>query len=36
MNTGDALKRARERKWSAAEVETLLRFIETSERGFIR
>jgi UDP-N-acetylglucosamine acyltransferase len=36
MNTGDALKRARESVWSAAEVETLLRFVETSERGFIR
>jgi UDP-N-acetylglucosamine acyltransferase len=36
LNTGDALKRAREKEWSAAEVETLLRFIETSERGFIR
>jgi UDP-N-acetylglucosamine acyltransferase len=36
LNAGDALKRAREREWSAAEVETLLHFIETSERGFIR
>jgi UDP-N-acetylglucosamine acyltransferase len=36
LNTGDALKRVRERDWSAAEVETLLHFIETSERGFIR
>jgi len=36
LNTGDALKRARERTWSSAEVETLLRFIESSERGFIR
>jgi UDP-N-acetylglucosamine acyltransferase len=36
MNTSDALKRARESVWSAAEVETLLSFIETSERGFIR
>jgi UDP-N-acetylglucosamine acyltransferase len=36
LNTSDAIKRARDRGWSAAEVETLLHFIETSERGFIR
>jgi UDP-N-acetylglucosamine acyltransferase len=36
LNTGDALPRVREREWSAAEVKTLIRFIETSERGFIR
>ena len=36
LNTTDALAKARERQWSAPEVETLIRFIETSERGFIR
>jgi UDP-N-acetylglucosamine acyltransferase len=36
MNTGEALQRARAQKWTAHEVEILLRFIETSERGFIR
>jgi UDP-N-acetylglucosamine acyltransferase len=36
MNTGDALKAAREKTWVTPEVETLLRFMETSQRGFIR
>jgi UDP-N-acetylglucosamine acyltransferase len=36
LNTHDALSQARERQWTAPEVETLLRFVETSERGFIR
>jgi UDP-N-acetylglucosamine acyltransferase len=36
LNTHDALAQARERKWTAPEVETLFRFVETSERGFIR
>jgi UDP-N-acetylglucosamine acyltransferase len=36
MNTGDALARAKEITWATAEVSTLIQFIETSERGFIR
>jgi UDP-N-acetylglucosamine acyltransferase len=36
LNTGNALKRARERSWASQEVATLIRFIETCERGFIR
>ncbi len=36
MNTSDALRHAREQEWTAPEVETLFRFLETSERGFIR
>jgi UDP-N-acetylglucosamine acyltransferase len=36
MNTGDALAKAREYAWAAPEVATLIDFIETSERGFIR
>ena len=36
MNTGDALQAVRREKWVAPEVEVLIRFIETSERGFIR
>ena len=36
LNTTDALAKVRERQWSAPEVETLIQFIETSERGFIR
>lgn len=36
LNTGDALARLREREWSAPEVATLVTFIETSVRGFIR
>ncbi len=36
MNTGDALERVRDQVWRAPEVATLIRFIETSQRGFIR
>ncbi len=36
LNTGDALKMARDKVWESPEVETLLRFIESSKRGFIR
>jgi UDP-N-acetylglucosamine acyltransferase len=36
MNTGDALREAHAQPWTAPEVGTLFRFIETSERGFIR
>jgi len=36
MNTGDALAKAKESQWASPEVDTLLEFIESSERGFIR
>ncbi len=36
MNTGDALVKIRENQWTAPEVSTLISFIESSERGFIR
>jgi UDP-N-acetylglucosamine acyltransferase len=36
MNTGDALKKVKENQWTSAEVATLIEFIESSERGFIR
>jgi len=36
LNTRDALQRAREEKWTAPEVEALLRFIESATRGFVR
>jgi UDP-N-acetylglucosamine acyltransferase len=36
MNTGEALKKAKEQPWSAPEVFTLIEFMENSERGFIR
>ncbi len=36
LNTGDALKLVRQSEWTAPEVATLLAFIETSQRGFIR
>ncbi len=36
MNTGDALEKVRNHVWKAPEVATLIRFIETSQRGFIR
>ncbi len=36
LNTGEALAKAREQTWSTPEVATLLEFIESSERGFIR
>ena len=36
LNTRDALQHARQEKWTAPEVEVLLKFIETATRGFIR
>lgn len=36
LNTGDALAKMREEKWTAPEVAVLIEFIESSERGFIR
>jgi UDP-N-acetylglucosamine acyltransferase len=36
LNTGDALIKAREEKWTAPEVAVLVEFIESSDRGFIR
>jgi len=36
LNTRDALQRLRETDWTAPEVDTLIRFIEASKRGFIR
>lgn len=36
LNTGDALRRARQETWKAPEVEVLVRFLESAERGFIR
>jgi UDP-N-acetylglucosamine acyltransferase len=36
MNAGDALAKIKERTWSAPEVSTLIEFMESSERGFIR
>jgi UDP-N-acetylglucosamine acyltransferase len=36
LNTGDALAKIREEKWTAPEVAVLIEFIESSERGFIR
>ena len=36
MNTGDALKKVKELQWTTPEVATLVQFMETSERGFIR
>ncbi len=36
MNTGDALAKISDQQWSAPEVSTLLEFIKSSERGFIR
>jgi UDP-N-acetylglucosamine acyltransferase len=36
MNTGDALAKIKERQWSAPEVSSLIEFMESSERGFIR
>jgi UDP-N-acetylglucosamine acyltransferase len=36
LNAGDALAKVREKTWTAPEVATLIQFIETSERGFIR
>jgi len=36
LNTSEALKLAREQQWLTPEAATLMNFIETSERGFIR
>jgi len=36
LNTGDALERMKEHEWKSEEVATLVRFIETSGRGFIK
>jgi UDP-N-acetylglucosamine acyltransferase len=36
LNASDALARVREKEWAGPEVATLIQFIETSERGFIR
>jgi UDP-N-acetylglucosamine acyltransferase len=36
MNTSDALAKVRERQWSTPDVSTLIEFMESSERGFIR
>ena len=36
LNTGDALAKVRERQWTAPEVSTLIEFMESSKRGFIR
>jgi UDP-N-acetylglucosamine acyltransferase len=36
MNTGDALAKIKERQWAAPEVSSLIEFMESSERGFIR
>ncbi len=36
MNAGDALAKVKEKQWSAPEVSTLIEFMESSERGFIR
>jgi UDP-N-acetylglucosamine acyltransferase len=36
LNTGDALAKAGKTPWTAPEVSTLIQFMESSERGFIR
>ncbi len=36
MNAGDALVKVKEQQWTAPEVFTLIEFISSSERGFIR
>lgn len=36
LNTGDALQKIKEEQWTAPEVFTVIEFIESSERGFIR
>jgi UDP-N-acetylglucosamine acyltransferase len=36
LNTSDALAKVREQQWAAPEVDVLIRFIETSKRGFIK
>jgi UDP-N-acetylglucosamine acyltransferase len=35
-NIGEALARAKETSWASPEVSTLIEFMESSERGFIR
>jgi UDP-N-acetylglucosamine acyltransferase len=36
LNTGDALSELRKNQWAAPEVSTLVEFMESSKRGFIR
>jgi UDP-N-acetylglucosamine acyltransferase len=36
LNTSDALAKVKENQWTAPEVSTLIEFMESSERGFIR
>jgi UDP-N-acetylglucosamine acyltransferase len=36
MNTGDALAKLKEERWTAPEISALTDFIESSKRGFIR
>jgi UDP-N-acetylglucosamine acyltransferase len=36
MNTGDALAKAKQTQWISPEISTLIEFMESSERGFIR
>jgi len=36
INTGEALEKVREHEWKTPEVATLIQFIETSKRGFVR
>ena len=36
MNTGEALAKVKETSWISPEVSTLVEFMESSERGFIR
>jgi UDP-N-acetylglucosamine acyltransferase len=36
MSIGDALEKVKETQWKSPEVSTLIEFIESSERGFIR
>ncbi len=36
LNTGDALAKVREHEWKSPEVATLIEFVTSSERGFIR
>jgi UDP-N-acetylglucosamine acyltransferase len=36
LNTTDALARLREESWTAPEVDVLVKFVESAERGFIR
>jgi hypothetical protein len=36
MNTSEAISKARTMRWTASEVDVLIEFMESSERGFIR